>query len=157
MERGSATERSSTGVSSGAAPRTPRPTRSGPRLYQHHRDRGTNVDSDEGDAREAQRREGAIQVVCLSAERVVHIEGPVRFPVAEQIDCVRGVSLGRERRSYPAPEEAGRPKAVDQHDLVSAVPIALDVHGAGSGRNPKYVGLDGSLGCLEERAIASRG
>jgi hypothetical protein len=32
---------------------------------------------------------------------------------------------------------------VDQHDLLSPVPIALDVHGAGSGWNPKNVGVDG--------------
>ena len=61
--------------------------------------------------------------------------------------------FGRERWSDGAPQKARRAEPMDEHDLLAAVPIALDVQRAGSGGNPKNVRFDGKARVGGWRAI----
>ena len=98
---------------------------------------------------ETQRGERAVHALRLRAERVVRVERAVGLAVSQQIDRVRRVPLGRERRGDGAPQKARGAEAVDEHDLLATVPVALDVQGAGTGGNPKYVRFDGRASVLE--------
>jgi hypothetical protein len=57
------------------------------------------------------------------------------------------MTFGRERGRDRAPQEARRAEAVDEDDLLTAVPISLDVECAGAGGNPKNVRFDGTPRC----------
>jgi hypothetical protein len=112
---------------------------------QTERDPAADVYAHDRGLRHVERAQRTIHVLGLRGDGVVGLQRPVRLAVAEQVDGVRGVALGRQRGGDGAPEKARCAEAMKQNYRLASVAVALDVQRAGAGGDAQEISVDGAL------------